>query len=313
MAHEPAEHDKRVADFWDEHTDDTFTGETYWLANPMVARRYNAKSVGGRQYESWVNFFVEHFLGEKCPVNRVLNIGAGDGALDRHLVSLNTATMIDAIDLAPNRIEIARTLAEKEGMSDKINYFVGNAVTSPYPHNRYDAIFFNSSLHHIDELDAILARCAESLEPDGYLFINEYIGPSRYAFSEREKQAMQALFQLIPEKYRLSRHAHDWGELKHRMEFPTPEQVEQDDPSEAINSAEIPDALRRHFHIEEFNDQGGSLLQFVLHGIIGNFTVGDPKAKAILDMLFQIEDQLVQLGDIPVHFALIVCRPLQTT
>ena len=99
------QYDRRVADYWDRNTDAPYQGQTYWLANPLVAARFNRRAVGGRDYDSWVNFCVRHYLGDK-PVERILTIGCGDGALDRHLASLNAARVIDGIDIAPNRIEI---------------------------------------------------------------------------------------------------------------------------------------------------------------------------------------------------------------
>ena len=56
--------DSKVADYWDEHTDESFHGETYWLANPEINRRNQLMAAGGRDYPSWVNFSVEHFLGK---------------------------------------------------------------------------------------------------------------------------------------------------------------------------------------------------------------------------------------------------------
>ncbi len=40
--------DSKVADYWDEHTDETYFGETYWLANPVINRHHQSKAAGGR-------------------------------------------------------------------------------------------------------------------------------------------------------------------------------------------------------------------------------------------------------------------------
>ncbi|MCH1600319.1 MAG: hypothetical protein L7S70_08065 [Pseudomonadales bacterium] len=91
--------------------------------------------------------------------------------------------------------------------------------------------------------------------------MNEYIGPDRMAYSDREKEAMQGVFQMIPAKYRISRAEHDRGQVRSYVYFPYLEEVERVDPSEAIHSEEIMDAFNRHFHVEEFNFTGGTLLQ----------------------------------------------------
>lgn len=301
--------DSKVAEYWDKHTDETYFGETYWLANKVINRHHQYKAAGGRNYDSWVNFSVQHFLGARCPVARVLSIGSGDGALERHLASLNTATLIEGIDLAPKRIEIAREAAETAGMQDIIQYSICNVESNPFPGKDYDAIYFNSSLHHMSDLDAILLKSAAALKQDGYLFVNEYIGPNRFAFSDREKSLMSSVFQLIPEKYRISHADHDRGQIRTQVYFPDPAEVERVDPSEAIHSHDIMDALQRHFVIEEFNNCGGSLLQFMLLDIAGNFRESDEESMIILRMIFAIEDALIASGELTPHFALVIARP----
>ena len=301
--------DSIVADYWDSHTDESYFGETYWLANPIINRRYQLKAAGGRDYDSWVDFTVQHFLGERAPVDKVLSIGSGDGTLERHLASLNTAKKIEGIDLAPKRIEIARQAAVENGMDELISYTVGNVETSPLPSSDYDAIYFNSSLHHMSGLDTILRSCADSLKKAGYLFINEYIGPNRFDFSEREKEVMTSVFHTIPEKYRISQAEHDKGMVRTHLGFPSPKEVARVDPSEAIHSEEIMDAVQRHFEVVEFNFTGGSLMQFMLDGIAGNFRHDDEDSRKILDLIFKIEDTLVESGDIPPHFAMIIAKP----
>ncbi len=301
--------DSKVADYWDEHTDETYFGETYWLANPVINRHHQSKAAGGRDYESWVNFSVKHFLAEQCPVERVLSIGSGDGALERHLASINTARHIDGIDLAPKRIEIAREEAVNAGMQDTIHYSVCNVETNPFPLSDYDAIYFNSSLHHMSDLDAILIKRCAALKQDGYLFVNEYIGPNRFTFSDREKEVMQSVFHLIPEKYRVSHAEHDRGQIRKQVHYPDPAEVERVDPSEAIHSEEIVDSLKRHFKIEEFNYTGGTLMQFMLLDIAGNFKESDAESMQILQLIFDIEDTLVASGGLLPHFAMIIARP----
>lgn len=315
--------DSRVADYWDEHTDETFFGETYWLANPAINRRYQSKAAGGRKYGSWVDFSVQHFLGSRSlldrilgrrknslPVDRVLSIGSGDGdgVLERHLASLSTAKLIEGIDLAPKRIEIAQREADEAGLSDTIRYSVCNVETTDFPGTDYDAIYFNSSLHHMSDLEGILSKCAAALKSDGYLFINEYIGPNRFALSDKEKEVLEKTFFEIPPCYRHSHADHDRGQMREHIYFPDPEEVARVDPSEAIHSAEIVAAVKRHFTIKEFNDCGGTLMQFLLHDIAGNFVERDPKSMQALQAIFDTEDKLVASGELSPHFAMIVAR-----
>jgi len=93
--------------------------------------------------------------------------------------------------------------------------------------------------------------------------------------------------------------------------FPSTSDVIAVDPSEAIRSDEILPLLHSHFEVIDYKPLGGSILQFLLHGIAGNFAVDDPQAMAWLDTLFEIEDFLLNLNELNTDFAYIVGKPMK--
>ncbi len=66
--------------------------------------------------------------------------------------------------------------------------------------------------------------------------------------------------------------------------------------------------LQRDFEIVETREWGGNLLQFLLDGIAGNFSEKDSHSQALLSMLVNIEDTLLQCGELKSDFAYIVAR-----
>lgn len=88
---------------------------------------------------------------------------------------------------------------------------------------------------------------------------------------------------------------------------PTERSVIAVDPSEAVRASEIIPVLETRFEILENRPLGGSILQFLLAGIAGNFE--DEDGEQWLNILFQIEDKLIASGDLPSDFALIIARP----
>jgi ubiquinone/menaquinone biosynthesis C-methylase UbiE len=99
--------------------------------------------------------------------------------------------------------------------------------------------------------------------------------------------------------------------LKVHPGLPTARSVEAVDPSEAVRSAEIVPLLRRYFEIVDFRPLGGSILQFLLADIAGNFE--DEVGDHFLQMLFAIEDTLMLVGELDSDFAYIVATPLPRT
>ncbi len=306
---DPSERSAQVARFWDVTTQESFAPTTYWLANPLVHARYQYRATAGRS-RHWVNHCVEKFLGESRPVDRMLNVGCGDGELDRHLLLLDAAKRLDAIDISQKRIEEARRISNEQGLT-RIQYHVRDAESTAFPAPLYDAIIMDSALHHMEGLEGFLSKTADSLEPKGFLFLNEYVGPNRFDLSPREKDLVRACFTLIPERYRRSLQPGDEGCVLTEPWIPDPEAVAMEDPSESVRSRDIPSALLESFEILELNQAGGTLLHFVLQSIAGHFREEDPDSMEVLRQLFAIEDCLIEIGELDSHFVLIVARPKQ--
>jgi ubiquinone/menaquinone biosynthesis C-methylase UbiE len=92
------------------------------------------------------------------------------------------------------------------------------------------------------------------------------------------------------------------------VSFPSAPGVIAVDPSEAIRSEEILRVLQEDFQIVEERGWGGNVLQFLLADITGNFSE-DAQSQALLRMLINIEDTMLQCGEFESDFAYIVARP----
>jgi SAM-dependent methyltransferase len=305
-----SEHDRHlVTRRWNEHTSGTaeLSDQVYWLAIPEVMRRHQRNLTGGR-FEGWVDAVVFDYFAGRMPVERVLSLGCGDGALERDLARLNFFNSCDARDLSPVAIEKARTSAAEAGLVDRIHYDTVDLNAATFPVAEYDSIWFNGSLHHIVALEHVLDQCHRALKPGGYLIVNEYVGPNRFDFTARQKQAMEASWQLIPERLKRSCIPGHSGSIQLHAPLPDPAEVAAVDPSEAVRSADIVPELRSRFEICCERKAGGTILQFLLAGIAGNFRTADPESIRILEMLFEIEDSLIEVGDLDSDFMLFVAR-----
>ena len=300
--------DETVAAYWDHKTNDVFDGPTYWLANPLVAQRHQQLATRG-QNTHWVNHCVERHLGPARPVERILTVGCGDGDLERHLALLDAAVRIEGIDIAPRRVEIATRRAAEAGLGDRLHYRVADAEALELEEEAYDAIFFDSSLHHLENLEQALESCSRGLKRDGSLFVNENVGPHRFDLTPGERRVIEATFSLIPARYRRSHAEFDRGKVRQRVAFPDPAEVARVDPSESIRSSDIPRVLEERFELIEVNSAGGTILQFLLDGIAGNFVADDPASVEILEMIFAIEERMLSSGHLRPHFLLAVCAP----
>jgi len=301
---------KKTATRWsDEAIGQHFSREVYWLAVPEVMARYIRKAVGTSRFSAgWMDFLVLEHLRNRLPVRRMASLGCGQGSLERDLARLDAFQHCDAFDIAPGAIATAQREARAAGF-DHITYSVADLNTLSLDPGAYEAIWFNGSLHHVDALEHLLGQVAAALVPDGYLFLNEYVGARRFAFPAPQRDAIVACNLLIPPRLRKVRHPDGTVAVRETSPLPDPIQVRAADPSEAVRSDEILPIVAELFDVVVCNGVGGSILQFLLQDIAGNFTSDDPEAQGVLDLLFEIEDRLVALGVIPNDFVVLAARP----
>ena len=299
---------RKVADRWSTVPfGGEFSPEVYWLAVPEVQRHFQERACGGRAGVRWEHHCVAEFLGKRIPVERMLSIGCGSGRLERSLAEIGAFRSCEAFDVAPGALEQARRLAADAGFGN-IDYQLRDLHSTVLPRGTYDAVWCSGSLHHIQDLEGASRAISAALRPGGYFFLNEYVGANRFDFPERQKRAIQAAFELIPPEYRISFFPATRGLPAERPHLPVREEVIAADPSEAVRSNEIVPVLRRDFEIVAMHQAGGSLLQFLLSGIAGNFREEDPDSMRILRMLMEVEDALIDSGGLESDFVVLAAK-----
>lgn len=302
------EHKLQVAERWSELSSGSheFSADVYWLAVPTVMARHQRRACAGGSYPSWVEYCLETFL-PKGGSRRMLSVGCGYGDLERHLMRLQACAVCDAVDIAPAAIESATTAAAAEGFTG-IRYRCADVETQPLEKGIYDAVWFNGSLHHIQALERVLERVHDSLKPDGLVFVNEYVGANHFGFPPIQRDAISNAFYLIPPRYRRSFIPSSFGQLATQAPIPDPADVKRADPSEAVRSQDIVPIITSKFDVLAINPCGGSILQFLLSGIAGNFRAEDPLSMLVLDMLMKVEDALIDTGTIGSDFVVIAAK-----
>jgi SAM-dependent methyltransferase len=151
-----------------------------------------------------------------------------------------------------------------------------------------------SSIHHVEKLEHLFAQVRDALRPGGYFFLDEYIRPTKFQWTNEQLRVMNEQLDTLPES--LKRSVSEPGTYKTRVIRKTIAYVNEADPSEAVRSAEIVPLLSRYFQILELNGYGGSMLHELLYDIAGNFNRENPGSLEHLHSLFQLEDELIAAG-----------------
>jgi len=110
----------------------------------------------------------------------------------------------------------------------------------------YDVIFAEQSLHHFSPLKEILFRIANFLKPNGFLIVNEFVGPTRFQWTDKQLKIVNNLLLSLPDKYKRR-----WksNSIKSKVFRPSRLSMILDDPSEAIESSKILPLLTQIFNV----------------------------------------------------------------
>lgn len=257
------------------------------MALPGV-RGYLNTMIGGTVHDWPFNWLVKYLNGRRLP--RALSIGCGTGALERDLIRRGICDRVDAFDGSTVSLAKAKSDAVAEGYGDAIHYFAADFNEPVLPRGTYDAVFFHHSLHHVAKLEKLLRAVLLALKPDGLLYLDEYIGPSRTWWTDERFRHARAVFEkLVP------------PDLRFVPQLPLP--IVYEDPSEAVRSGEILGQVSVGFDIRELRGYGGNLLSLICPAVMWDRAPDD-----LLDRLIAEETALLQSGATP-FLAVVVATP----
>ena len=259
---------QRAADYWDANREKT-KDPAFWMAHPLCRKAINRR-VSGSEHE-WPLDWFRRILGPSS-FERGVSWGCGLGAFERAAIRTGIVREIDAFDLSPASLEDARREAARDGITG-INYRLGNFDDPRLESRRYDIVFFHASLHHVAALERLFGRLTFALKPRGAIYMDEYIGPSRFHWTQADLKLGQAVLDMLPPE----------AKLHSRLEFP----IEVNDPSEAIRSDEIPRFIHEFFDVIEWRPYGGQVADLVLPCISSEWAAseaGSPFVQRMLDI-----------------------------
>jgi len=274
----------------------------HWLQHPAVQARINFK-VSGRPNVNRFEYFLNEYLAGKMPVGRALTLGCGVGELERGLCHYNFAQRHEGVDISDEAI---RRAVESAAGLPQIEYRCENLDALVLTPDSYDVIFGVSSIHHVQALEHLFSQVQRALKTGAYFFLDEYIGPTRFQWTDEQLRVMNEQLRLLPKNLRRSVTGH--REFKHAIERKSLEEILLADPSEAIRSAEIVPLLSRFFKVIEIKGYGGSVIHELLYDIAGNFSEENPGSLDHLQTLFRVEDEMIAGGRLQHDFAVIIAQ-----
>ena len=274
-----------------------------WMESPLIAGPYINLQISGDPADNWLIWVKKALVPNK--LGRGLSLGCGEGCLERHATSLGICAAFDAFDISAQAIAIAQAKAVQEGCAH-VHYEVRDVNKIQLPPEHYDIAFASSALHHIARLEHVLDEVHKALKPGCFFIANEFVGSSRFQWTDKQLQMINELLALLPPRYRADLRRP--GQIKSRVKRPTVAQMLLSDPSEAVRSAEIIPLIQQRFEIVQQTDFGGTILHMLLSDIVGNFDPASEADATIIRLLCYLEETLIAEGVLPSDFTLLVAR-----
>jgi len=271
-----------------------------WTHHPLIELAIYQRITGGVN-KYWLNWLVEDVL--EGPFERALSLGCGTGGHELIVARSEKVKRIDAFDLSPKSLEIARKSAADAGI-DSIHFFEAgfDDFDAKLGDATFDLVCFFGSLHHVREIDRVLSTVHRRMRAGGRLVFNEYTGDCHIILDERKVATINRLLETLDPVF--------LKPDRPRYVNPTLDAMLEGDPSEAVRSALILPFLRHRFEIELLRPFGGAVLHMLYRCLDAKkVTDGSPESESIIRLLIEVDRMLYEdAGYLPSDFHVGVCR-----
>lgn len=265
-----------------------------WMTHPWVVSRVN-ELVGGVRSNVWGDGLLvrlQQLIDEQGPLRRGISVACGKGAIELNLVRKGIIESFDCFDLANERVQAGRLVAVRSGLSDRFRPHCADAFKEPIESGSYDLVYWRNALHHMMDTRAAIEWSFRILRPGGIVYLDDYVGPSRFQYSDEQVERFNLIRKQLPPNF-----FRDSSGNKRRREFKKADMnaVIRADPSEAADSANIMPAFREFFPSAFIVPVSAGVFP-MLKDIIGN--LDSEQDSKLLEWLWECDRTMISNGEV---------------
>lgn len=173
-------------EFWDRPH--LFNTDTDTEIHPAWTRYANERFTGDRKTE-WFETIPSYGAFRNGCV-----LGVGSLRKEAAILRANPALRLTFIDISGKSLKTKEQVLGAQ-FPGRVAVQQADLNFVELPKNTYDLIVSEHCLHHILNLEYLAAQINDSLMPDGYFFLHDYVGEARFQFADEKKQRFEAAFQ----------------------------------------------------------------------------------------------------------------------
>ncbi len=141
---------------------------------PWIEKTYCKSTLHAYIWRSMANRIFPDFISYSPPSPFVLEIGTGQGLGAIYLAGKLKDSKYIAIDIEQDMVEAAIRNVKKQGLSDRIKVYWGDAVAQDFPDENFDAVVSITVLHHVPGYEKGIAEAARVLKKGGIFLIVDF-------------------------------------------------------------------------------------------------------------------------------------------
>jgi SAM-dependent methyltransferase len=227
--------------------------------------------------------------GPSIVAPHVVSLRASDAKLEVALVEAGSAERVTGLDDEQSRLDFAAGRVP-EPLRDRVAFQLGT-LDRWEPPEPLGAAVCRSFLHSRADLEVVLDRLAAILVPGGLLFVEDFVGPSQFQWTDAQLEAINRLLARLPRELLTDLSSED-GRPKPRVERPSLAKRIAANSQQAVRSEEILPALDARFERVEVRPYGGAIFHQLFSRIMGNFA----ERPDLVAVLMEVDALLTDAG-----------------
>lgn len=263
----------------------------FWQS-PVVRAEINRRISGDPTLSPEAYFAREH--GSSLPAPEALTLRAGDAKLELALIEQGSCQRIIGLDPDAARAESANGNVP-EARREQIHFQQGEP-SHWQPQAPLGAVLARSVLHRQEDLEGLLDHVRQMLLPGGLLFVDEFIGPARFQWTETQLEVVNRLLGALPDELLVDLGAAD-GRRKRVVGRPDPAAHAVSNPHDAVHSDRIVECLDERFERVEVSFYGGAVYHQLFSRIMGNFAPHPALVRVVMEVDGLLTDMEVLTSD----------------
>lgn len=276
---------KKIGEIWSEkYQRDSCKERIRWSRSQTVIQHITRLLCGEPQSSIQAAIFnTLHNIAPTLPFERGISVACGTGAKELGLIEKGIVKSFDLFELSQYSIDLGKEEAQRRGLADSVFFHLGDALNKVTDAASYDFVYWDNALHHMLDANAAIAWSKHILKNDGLFFMYDFVGPTRFQWSEEQIRIVREILEGLDDSlFLIPGTEYMWKKEPNML---SEEEIIQKDPSEAADSGNILPAFRKHFPEGTVIPLGGLIYVLGLDGIIVNI----PENSILLKKLLTID------------------------